>query len=90
MLETSQEWEERRRLPRLLPKDDKIHYALADCQRDLESARSQLLAFRERWFVADPPQREEARAASLELTEAAVRLRNSARELARLARPTVE
>ena len=80
----------RRPLPRLLPKDGKILLAVADCQRDLEGAREYLEGFRQRWFQEDPPDRRDARKAALELESAAVRLRNSARNLLYLTDPRPE
>lgn len=76
-----------RPLPRLLPKDDKLLLALADCQRDLGNAQAALLQFHENWFQKDPPQRGDARDAAAELESAAVNLRNSARNLLYLTDP---
>jgi len=74
-------------LPRLLPRDHRVRYAVIDCARDLEGARRSLDEFRARWFRDDPPAPEAARTAATELLEASLRLRNAARELLRTVQP---
>lgn len=81
MLQRSREASTERSIPRLLPKDDEIHYAVADCQRDLETAAGLLQSFRDRWFNADPPQHDIARITAVELADMAAKLRASVHEL---------
>ena len=79
--------EETTQLPRLLPKDAKTLEATAACQRDLDTVQECLQRFRDKWFREDPPDRESARLAALDLARASIDLENSARELRRLSSP---
>jgi hypothetical protein len=75
------------RVARILPRDDKIHFLQAECQRDLEAALAQLQKFREYWFVADPPRIREAREALHALLEETARIRNATLEMRRQIEP---
>jgi hypothetical protein len=70
-----------------LPKDDKIRYAVTECQRNLGSAIEELQRFRSLWFVANPPRFAEAREVILGLLDEAPRIRNSLLELKRITEP---
>jgi hypothetical protein len=88
MLNVPERTERTLSLPRLLPQDEKLLAAVANCQREFELARSALEEFRDHWFREDPPRRGDAREAAMRLEGAAVRLRNSARDLLHLTDPT--
>lgn len=73
--------------PRVLPKDHKVRFAVADCQRGLDMAAEELQRFRQLWFVEDPPRMPEAREVIQHLLEELHRIRNGLLELKRIVEP---
>ena len=78
---------QRKRVPRLLPKDDKVLEAIADCRRQLESAADLLNEFEREWFNEGEPNREAARAVGTRLVNRAHSMRNAANNLLYLTDP---
>ena len=79
--------DQRKRVPRLLPKDDKVLGAIADCRRQLEAAAEILNEFEREWFNEGEPNREPARAAGTRFVSLTHSMRNAGNNLLYLTDP---
>jgi hypothetical protein len=70
-------------LPRRLPGDEKLHFALIDFERELRAINESMLAIRTAWFYQDPPDKDQARGQAAELGLVLQRLRGAMAELQR-------
>jgi hypothetical protein len=83
MLELSEGSDDLARLPRRLPGDEKLHFALIDFERELRAINESILAIRTSWFYRDPPDKDEARGQAAELGLVLRRLQGAVAELQR-------
>jgi|GEM_PF-5921217 hypothetical protein len=74
-------------LPRRLPGDEKLHFALIDFERELRAINESILAIRTSWFYNDPPDKDQARSKAAELGLVLQRLRSAETELRRAMAP---
>jgi hypothetical protein len=75
-------------LPRRLPGDEKLHFAMIDFERELRAINESILAIRTSWFYQDPPDKDQARSKAAELGLVLQRLRGAVAELQRAMAPT--
>jgi hypothetical protein len=75
-------------LPRRLPGDERLHFALIDFERELRAINESIFAIRSSWFYQDPPDKDQARNRASELTLVLQRLRGAVAELQRAMAPT--
>jgi len=87
LLETPQGANALTQFPRLLPGDEKLHFAMMDFERELRAINESLLAIRTSWFYHDPPDKERARSQAAELNVVLARLRSAVSELQRTMAP---
>jgi hypothetical protein len=87
MLEIPPSQDDLAHLPRRLPGDEKLHFALIDFERELRAINESMVAIRTSWFYQDPPDKDQARSKAEELTLVLQRLRGAVAELQRAMAP---